>query len=74
MVIMEEQFPAELLREVAYNRIGKFKKIVHMPSNASAMTDIQRAFKSYLASNALINPPSPQGIPSPFFFSEKLMG
>ena len=51
MVIMKEQFPTELVLEAAHNRRGTFKKIVHMPSNTAAMTNIQRAFKSNLASN-----------------------
>ena len=51
MVIMERQFPTELVLEEAHRRRGKFKKIV-LPSNADSMTKIQTAFKSELAKNA----------------------
>ena len=59
MVIMKEQFSAELVLEAEHNRRGKFKNIVRMPSNADSMTKIQTAFKSDLATNAnLLRAPS----------------
>ena len=60
MVIMEGQFSTELVLEAAHKRRGKFKKFVQMPSNSAAMTRIQRAYKSNLASNAnLVSPTQP---------------
>ena len=79
MVIMEKQFPPrELVQDAAYNRKGKIKNLVRLPSNASMMTNIQRAFESSLASNAHLlkahgNPPNrppfpyyPNSDPSPY--------
>ena len=62
MVIMEGQFPTELVLEAAYKRRGKFKKVVHMPSNAAAMTSIQSAFRSNLTSNSHV--PSTFALPT----------
>ena len=73
MDIMKGQFSTELVREAAYNRRGKFKKAVRLPSNAKAMANIQRAFESNLASNAMLNisPPKPLG---PAHFSDVPQG
>ena len=48
MVIMQGQFPTELVLEATHKRRGNFMNIVPMPSNAATMTKIQKAFESNL--------------------------
>ena len=65
---MERQFPTELMLEAAHKHKGKYKKILYIPTNEEAMSNIQKSFESNMASNpimlrALNSPPNRPSFP-----------